>query len=767
MQRAAVLAILILVAVAADAAVDPNPRATPVMGFEAGSTVTAVAVASTTGHVLAGRLDPGHSFGQVANANVWTLWNAQGTAVASGRADESGATCASATTVTLFEACIGDVIDVAISASGARLVIAAQGNSATEGRLVFIHQSGGATTLVSSLELAGETPTAVAMNADGTQVAVGLDRGGNPAAGRVRHYAWAATGTGVVSQDWATDTANAVTDVSLGNDGVVVAAAGADHYRFSGTGVLTVDGAPSNSGGTVVAVAMGPVSADHWSVAVTSAGETLLYSDATATTPALLGGGSAAKRAVAMSNDGLLFAAGDEGGVVWLYLNRDLQADPSKGYTIAATAPLDGAVTSLQFSLDGRFLAVGTTQGTTLLRTSATTLGILWTHATGSVVDVACDQAADLLVAAVSPSVVAFTALRSSTLEATGNGAVAPGATVHVTLTVHNTGNRDDTITLDAPVAPAGWTATLEPRTMALAPDATATAVLEVRAPPGAPPGTANVNVTRRDGGGATTAAVAFTVTQVHRWALSGEGALSRDIEAGKSARFAFTASNLGNGVDTTPVTVTVDDDGWTATVSPTSLSAGPGGAAHGNVTLTAPLAGGQLDSAVATIRLGSDATATLKLTATIGAAFGLSLAVIPDDADGAPGTATQVALRVTNTGNAPDTFLVTPSGLPLGWDLVVAPVGATPVVPPGASADLTAILTPASDASPGNYALTFTAVSQGDPGKTQASQFVLRVPGEASDSSTNSKASKGSPGLDPAVALLALAGLAAFLRRK
>lgn len=752
------LLVLALLAPLQASAVDPNADHELT---EAGP-ITALAMASTSGHVVTGRADPGRSLGQAADAKVWTLWDASGAAIFTGRADRSGCN-----TITVFDACIGDVTDVAISADGSRLAIAARGNDASVGRVLFIRQSGGAISTVSNLEFSGEHPTSVSGNLDLTQVAVGFERGANPVAGRARVFAWTGPQPGVVTESWETDTPTRVSDIALGGDGRVAAAGGERHYRFSSAGALFTDNPASDSGGTVTGVAFSRATVDHYSVAATTAGEVILYqddSDVANPAPPVIPQGTSPKRAVAMTSDGLLFAAGDDAGVVRLYRNLDLQPTPGQAYLAASTPALGGAVSALQFSLDGRYLVVGTAASTHLFRTGNSAITEVWKHSGSAVTDVDATGDAATIASASGAKATVFTTLRAASVTPSGNGGIVAGTPVSVTLTVRNTGNREDTITLDAPAAPAGWTATLSRTSFTLAPDATGTALLNVTAPAEAPPGPAQVAITQRQAGVTPSVVtnIAFTVAQRHLWTLEATGPVSRDIDAGQSVTFPFKATNLGNDVDTTTASVDVDRTGWTATVTP-QLSAAQGEAAQGEVTLTAPANAGQLESAVVTVRLGADPAASLQLTGTVGARFGVGLDIDPAESLGVPGQASTFTVRLTNTGNVPDTYVLTSSGLQSGWVLVMAPLGTTAIVAPGASADITVEVTPVPTADDGNYAIRLRAVSQGDGGQAADGEHVVRIDEE---SSTTSKPSKGSPGLEVGLALVALAALAVARRR-
>lgn len=743
--------VLLLAAPLAQAAVDPGARSQPAMTLDGAITAFDMAAGGT---MVAGRADPAGTSGETAH--LWRAWDADGTQRRSETADASNCVA-----TPIVNECIGNVVDVAVSSSGERIVIAARDDN-NAGRLVFATLSGG---IVTRLEFPNEQPTAVAISDDGSRVVVSAERPGNPAQGRVRLFGWTAVGSGTVTATWAVDTTLPATRVALGPDGRVAAAAGDLHYRITTTASSPTTYVHDNDA-VLRDVAYAAASSEQWSVAGGADGGVLLYSASEDTgTPSPredLQQGSSAQVAVAITPDGRLFAAGDAAGVVRLYRNLHLVAGASP--LVAATAALPGAVTSLAFSTDGRYLAVAAGTATLLFRTDTTGLHLMW-QATSSTAVTGVDVNADAsLVASTSGSAVTvFTTLRGATLTPPITTSIAPGHSRNVALQVRNAGNREETILLDAPVVPTGWTATLSATSVTLRPDQASNITMNLTAAALASPGPASVTLTHRIAGvSSVTTAIPVTVTQVRQWNLLAQ-VTSVAIEAGGSVRVPFVLVNQGNGPDATGVSVAVDRAGWVATLDRSTVQAAAGASLIANVTITAPADARQLEAGTATIQVDADAVAVLRVTATIGARFGSTVQVVPAEGPGVRGQATTFVVRVTNTGNAPDRFTPTLAAVPTGWLATFEP-SLTATLGPGETAVLAGQVVPAAGAAAGSYELVVQLTSQSDASKVATATYTLQV--EASSPSATSTGGRGSPA--PAFLGLALGLLAvAALRRR
>lgn len=723
----------------------------------------ALAVAGN-GAVAAGMNDTGRSLGQSTANSVWTWWDAAGSSIRSDRADENN--CGGAgITVTPLQTCIGDVTGIALSGDGSRIAIAARGDTSSDGRLLLFNAQSGP---VANFELpSGESPTSVAMSVDGTRIAVGILRpeGASPDLGRVRLYTWPAGSNSPVST-WAADTAFPVTKVAVGLDAKVTAIAQDRNYRFTTTG-SQVAAAMHDTDANLNAVAMASSAASHWSVVGAQDGGILLYSDSQDTANPVaaydLQPGTSPQRAVAISPDAKLLVAGDAAGIVRLLRNPDLVAGSAP---IAQTAALDGPVHALHIAGDGVHLAIAAGRATYLYRIDNTGLSEIWRSVgTAAVTQVGLSTDAEFVASASGSTVTVFPGRHAVTLQAADGTPVRPGVSVRIPITFSNTGNRDEVVPLSV-AKPADWGGQFDSSSITLRAGESRVVEINVTAPAFAAPGGASLQVTHRVRGIPTISTVTVQVQQVHSWGLGIDGALSRAIDAGGSVQFVLRVDNLGNGDDNTAVTASVDRDGWTASVAPETVTVAKQASTTLTLTLTAPANAQNGEAGRATIRLGGDPTATLQVTATVGARFGLQVTADPATRTVVAGHAVTFDVRITNTGNVPDTFEITPGPVPNGWLLQVANQGLAAAVPAGGTAVVTVTVTPPAGTLPSTYQLSLQVESIGDATKIATARHDLIVEG-TSTTATGTK-DKGLPGLGVPVLLgaLALAALAFQQRR-
>src|SRR5688572_13845366 len=374
-------AVAVLLTALLAGAVNPAPRDPD---LDMGRAVTALAMGSTSAWVAAGTTDPGGPADMVAD-DTWNVWDGDGDLQRTD--DANGDNC------NALNPCSADVTDIALSASGTRIAIASRDQGQEEGRVVFFTTGQGRV----SIQPFGEMPNAIAFTDDGQALAVGTsvpEPVNEPDSGAVRLYTWGAgsgSNPGSVSQLWRTATSEAVTEVAIGANNRISAAAGSEHYRFGGgTGAAFID----NLDSPAVSVAFSRSSSSHWSVAGPADGGILLYSDdsdSSPFSPALdLRPGTASTNAVAIASDGSFFVTGDNAGRLRLYDNPYVGTG---GTTLVATSPaLDGPVRDIALSNDGRYLAVAAGQSAYLFRVGVDRLDQTWVD----------DLGADAVHAAVS-----------------------------------------------------------------------------------------------------------------------------------------------------------------------------------------------------------------------------------------------------------------------------------------------------------------------------------------------------------------------------
>lgn len=145
---------------------------------------------------------------------------------------------------------------------------------------------------------------------------------------------------------------------------------------------------------------------------------------------------------------------------------------------------------------------------------------------------------------------------------------------------------------------------------------------------------------------------------------------------------------------------------------------AGGGGEMHG---ASHTLAGTSGQSPAGTMQGGTYNLCSGFWCITLG--YGVTLDPAADARSGAPGETVTYTLRITNTGNAADTFDLTYTGIG-----AYLPVTQTTLAP-GAGSDVIArIAIPAAAANGASYTAIVTATSQGDPTKWDASTLMTMV---------------------------------------
>ncbi|MCS6883697.1 MAG: NEW3 domain-containing protein, partial [Chloroflexaceae bacterium] len=110
------------------------------------------------------------------------------------------------------------------------------------------------------------------------------------------------------------------------------------------------------------------------------------------------------------------------------------------------------------------------------------------------------------------------------------------------------------------------------------------------------------------------------------------------------------------------------------------------------------------------------DSAASATATVTVRTIRNLSFAPTPLNANADPGATVTFTHTLTNTGNAPDRFTLSLSGLPSGWTGTVDPV-TTPILARNTSIPVTVQITVPTGIAAGTTATaTIRATSQGNP---------------------------------------------------
>lgn len=158
---------------------------------------------------------------------------------------------------------------------------------------------------------------------------------------------------------------------------------------------------------------------------------------------------------------------------------------------------------------------------------------------------------------------------------------------------------------------------------------------------------------------------------------------------------------------------------GWLATARPAgesraaTVTVAAGETSRITVDVDPPDATGAGSYPVAVVAAGGDESVRAELIVEITGNFALGLTTIDErlDVEVEAGRATEYALVVVNEGTAPLRDVSLSATPPRNWDVEFAPES-IPQIGPGESVEVTATITPASDAIAGDYRTTFSASS-------------------------------------------------------
>lgn len=762
LQRAlALVAVLVLVAVPTLAA-DPGARSP--ISFP--GAVNDVALAADEGSLAIATQDPGSRLTVPPNPSeeVWHLYSADGRALL--QADDADIdACDSGNTL---DDCQSHATHVAISNDGSRMVVASQADNGPV--LIFARELNGPLPAFHD-GLAGNVVD-LAMSEDGMTVALITNVGTTSQSGRVYLYNWAAGTSTTPNLLWQDELAGgALGDLAISPDGQSLSVTqGSDHHRYRRANNVQVTDTNFSGDGVDTAIANG---GGHLSVAGSSDGWFILYSDSTpaGSRDVRIRDEDASLDAVAIRRDATAIAVANAAGNLWVYRMDPLLAPipcagtSSTSFCLIGKVALGSPAREVSFASGGQSVAVAHGNAVSHYAVEPNGLVKLWSATLASSSgDVAIDANGDRVAAATGTQTIVYEAKHKVDVTAGTAPTATPGQQISIPVTFSNAGNRMENAALTLS-GPAGWGATLSKSSLRLAPDAPASALVNVTVPATEAPGTKEVTLTSNMGVAGTVATkIPYTVPTVDAWSLEAEGPTSLSIQAGGANSFLVKITNKGNVAKEPPISVAASPAGWTAVLTGHAGNLAAGASREASVTLTAPAGAPQLAQGKATVTLAG--AAPREFTGTVGASFGVDLSG-PARVDGVIGNTTRLTLVVRNAGNAPDTLSVRAGALPAGWEIEF-PDGAEIALGAGASADLRAdVSVPAGTSPSAAVEVSFTAISEADPGKSDNHRVLVALPAPAEEESatdTATKGKKGSPGLSAAFVAVFL-GLAAIAR--
>jgi uncharacterized membrane protein len=160
---------------------------------------------------------------------------------------------------------------------------------------------------------------------------------------------------------------------------------------------------------------------------------------------------------------------------------------------------------------------------------------------------------------------------------------------------------------------------------------------------------------------------------------------------------------------------------GWTVDARPSGAAqaatavVAAGGTSTATVTAKAPADAAAGVYPLAVSATGGSYQASTPLQVELTGSYSMQLATSNDrlNTQATAGTASNLSLKITNTGSAPLVGVTVTGTPPADWKVTFDPPTVATIAPQGVAA-VTAIITPASNAVAGDYVLTFTADAAG-----------------------------------------------------
>jgi uncharacterized membrane protein len=240
---------------------------------------------------------------------------------------------------------------------------------------------------------------------------------------------------------------------------------------------------------------------------------------------------------------------------------------------------------------------------------------------------------------------------------------------------------------------------------------------LEAAVPDDAAAGDYKIVATAQSSSGKATLELALRVAE----AVGGTVSLSSDFPALRGAsdsKFSFDLTLDNQTPKDAEFSLGADGPaGWTIDVKPSgesqaatlSVAAGDSSRVTVDVTPRSDSAAGTYPVTVNAVSAATTVSADLSVEITGSYSATLSTPDQRLNADVNAGSVTEVPLVLVNTGTAPLNDVRLTATAPAGWDVTFDPV-AIPTVAPGETAQLTALVTPSSDAVTGDYVITMNS---------------------------------------------------------
>ncbi|MGQ9582989.1 MAG: CARDB domain-containing protein [Thermoplasmatota archaeon] len=247
---------------------------------------------------------------------------------------------------------------------------------------------------------------------------------------------------------------------------------------------------------------------------------------------------------------------------------------------------------------------------------------------------------------------------------------ISPSSSAVYGVTVKNTGNGNDTITMATGSTPSGLTVYFDRYSVSLGPDETDVINATVEVAKDTPAATHNIELKGTSSSGMTANTTIIAIIDQHYEVSVTTASAYNNTRPGSPANYTVTVRNQGSGNDTFSITAGGDSPAWVS-FSNSSLRLGPGEGYNITVTVAVPAnakKGNVTTIVTATSTSSSRANASVSLTTVVDQTYGVQIWISPESMDVSPGESGRCSVIIKNSGNARDTFFVNLSRNPNNW---------------------------------------------------------------------------------------------------
>jgi uncharacterized repeat protein (TIGR01451 family) len=303
---------------------------------------------------------------------------------------------------------------------------------------------------------------------------------------------------------------------------------------------------------------------------------------------------------------------------------------------------------------------------------------------------------------------------------------LSPGAKVTYGITVKNTGNGNDTITMTNGTAPTGMTVYFDAYSIDLSPGASRTFNATVETAKNTADGSYQIDLKGTSSGGKTSSTTVIVIVDPFGVQLVASPS-SGQVKPGESGKYSIIIKNTGASKDSFFVNISSNPNNWgSLDLSSPFVSIEGGSFTSCNLTVSVPL-----DAAVvnvttvvlATSQGNTSVSQSANVVTSVTAIYNMELIVNNLNASVEPSDTTTYEVRVKNTGNTLDTFNFDVTGEKRAWGTMNA---SSAKIASGASTAVTISVTVPNNEQPASWSIAFKATSLGNTSRTE--QVTLNI---------------------------------------